>query len=186
MSTTRPRQLILTRPGQIRALTAPLAHRVVAAFERMGPATIAEVADTIGAPPESLYYHVRRLSRAGILIEAERRDTGGRPEIVWEIPGREVAFDHTTNDPDFLDALCRAADALLRLASRTYHAAVRSGASRRGRRRTLMLQQHAVRLRARDLEELNNRLEEIADFIAEHDAGPGTPMISLTMVMAPE
>ncbi|MCA9311668.1 MAG: helix-turn-helix transcriptional regulator [Phycisphaerales bacterium] len=181
-----PQRLVVRRPAQVRALASPLAHRVASGLERIGPATVAELGAAIGEAPESLYYHVRRLHAAGILRPAGQRETGGRPEVVWEVPGGEIVFDHEGRDPRFRAALARAGESLMRMAARGYAGAVRRGdASRRGRGRTLMLQQHFTRLRPADLAELNRRLEEIAAFVRERDAGEKGTSVSLTMVMTP-
>jgi len=171
-------------------MAGPLPHRIVSAMEPLETATVGEIAAATGDPPESLYYHVRRLARVGILVHVGKRSTGGRPEAVWRLPAEEIVFDKTSTDPAYLEALSRSVASLLKMVERAYRASVRPGGGRRtGRRRTLMVQQHVARLRQDDLATLNRRLEEIADFVRERDVGAKatarTSSVSLTMIMTP-
>ena len=172
--------------AQVRALSGPLPHRITAAMERLGPCTVREVAGAIDEPPESLYYHIRRLHRLGLLRERGRRRSGANEQAVYELPGRVIVYDPRNTSKDFLAALRRSAAALLRATDRMWQAALGHPATRRaGRRRNLMIQHHYARLNARDLAELNQRLEAIARFVHERDDPAAGPWLSLTMVMSP-
>ncbi len=187
------RPLVVSQPSQLKALASPTAFRIVSAFERLGSASVAELADALGEPAESLYYHVKRLTRVGILTQAGVKPTEGRSSAVYEFPGRELVLDHRNRSPPFVREMERVAGALLRMAQRGWIRALRSGGARSsGATRTLMIQQHHARLRPADLRELNIKLEEIASFIAEHDACGTTDArtrqewVSLTMCMFPQ
>lgn len=185
-SSSRPARVLVDRVEQVRALHGPLPHRMVAVWERLGACSVAELAAVIGETPEVLYYHVRRLVKVGLIVPITPGDPGRRAEAIYELPGRELVFDHRQTTPAFLDALANAVGALLRLAERTYREALPLPHARRlGARRNLMLQQHDARLSPRSLSELNRRLEDIATFVAKHDDPARTDWISLTMVLAP-
>ena len=172
--------------AQVRALSGPLPHRLVSALERLGACTVSDLAAAIDEPPASLYYHVRKFVRTGLVRECGTRGEGTRAETVYEIPGRELVFDHANESSEYLAALGKAVASVLRLASRTYETALgRRGARRLGSRRNQMIQQHYARLSATDLAELNRRLEDIADFVRERDRPGAKPWVSITMVLAP-
>ncbi len=181
----RPRFKVTTEK-QIRALSGPVQHQMVATLERVGPSTAKELAGHIGLAPESLYYHLRRLKDAGLLVQTDRRPTSRRPEAVYALPGSELVLDSEARSPRFLEALAGLQRSLMNTATRIYERALRSGTSvRRGSRRNLCLIQVQGRLRPRQLGELNRRLEEIADFVAEHDDPSHDEFLSVTISMSP-
>lgn len=179
-------KFVVREVAQVRALTGPMPHRLVSAFERMGQCTVGELSDALDEPAESLYYHVRRMVGAGVIRQCGMRPTSRRDEAIYELPGKELVFDPTNKTPAFLAALAKSVSALLRLADRAYGLAIAArGTRRKGGTRNLMIQQHYARLGADDLTELNRKLEDIADFIQERDDSSARPWVSLTMVLSP-
>lgn len=179
-------KFVVREVAQVRALTGPMPHRLVSAFERMGQCTVGELSDELDEPAESLYYHVRRMVGAGVLRQCGVRPTSRRDEAIYELPGKELVFDPNNTSPAFLTALGKSVSALLRLADRAYGLAIAArGTKRKGGARNLMIQQHYARLGADDLTELNRRLEDIADFIQERDDPTARPWVSLTMALSP-
>ncbi len=104
MATRKPPHVLVRTAEQVRALAGPLPHRITAVMERLGPCTVREVAEAIGEKPETLYYHVRRLHRLGLLCERGQRRSGSNTQAVYELPGRELVFDHRQSTPTFLAA----------------------------------------------------------------------------------
>lgn len=185
-SPRKPIRFIVRDPRQVQALSGPLPQRLISAFERLGRCTVADLADAIDEPVASLYYHVRKFERVGLIRAAGTRGEGQRAEAVYEFPGRELVFDHANESEVYVTALGKAVGSLARIAERAYRAALGHRQSRRtGRLRNHMLQQHYARLSNADLAELNRRLEDIATFIRERDHPDATRWITLTMLMAP-
>ena len=186
MNDDRPGTFIVRRADQIRAMSGPVAHQIVSTLERSGPCSVGDVASLLGVAPESLYYHVRRLHAAGILINEGSRAGVTRSETIYGLPGRELVVDPEARSPRVLDEIERMTRGLLRMAERSFGRALRStSAVRRGRYRNLTMQQRTAHLRKADLARLNRMLREIDDFlIAAHD--PEAPeRCSVTIVVTP-
>lgn len=176
---------VLTRPAQVRAAASPTAHRLLGALERLGPSSVRELAEQLGMAPASLYYHVRRLEKAGVLRAKEQRATGKRPETVFELPGKEVILRGELS-PAMAGEVARAGQGMLRLAARLYAAATRKRRAPRPRtRRRNVLIQVQGRLAPDALAEVNRRLEDIAQYVAEHDDPERNGFSCVTLALSP-
>ena len=178
--------LVLRRPEQLRAATTVIAHQVISAMERVRRATVGELAVHTGVPAGSLYYHVRKLRDAGVLLEREQRSTGGRPELVYELAGSEVVFDPEGRSPRFLAELGRVVRSRLRMVERAFLAALgRPDAVRKGRGRNLSLHQHQARLGPGARAELYRRIEELEEFLVAHDEPGREDGLHVTIAVVP-
>lgn len=185
-SSTASRKHVVRQARQVKALSGPLQHQIIATIERLGPSTARQLAQHVGVAAESLYYHLRRLKAAGLLLESELRPTTRRPEAVFALPGNEIVLDPENQQESFLDALAAVQRSLLAMATRLYARALKAkGSVRSGPRRNLCVIQQNARLRPRDLAELNRRLEALAEFVAEHDDPAVESFLSVTISMSP-
>lgn len=176
----------INKVAQVKALTGPLQHQIVATLERVGPVSARQLAEHLGLPPESLYYHLRNLKAVGVLAEYGRQKTNRRPEVVFGLLGREMVFDAHSRNPGFLRAMAALQRSLMGMATRLYDRALRRPESiRSGKRRNLCLIQQHARLGATDLAELNRRLEDMAQFMEERDDPGEQPFVSLTVALSP-
>ncbi len=184
-----PPPLVLRRPDQVRAVSSPVAHRIVSVMERLRRATVAELADRTGIEAGSLYYHVRKMKAVGVLIEHERRSTGGRDEVVYELPGREVVFDPDAVGPVFLRELARSVRTRLRWVERVFTASLETRKKRRSARNSPpdpTLHQHHARLSPTDRKELYRRIEELEQFLVDRDDPERRDFTNVTVVVLPE
>src|SRR6187402_212726 len=77
---------------QIEALASGARQELVDALQTLGPCSIADLGAHLGRASDSLYYHVRLLARAGLVVERGSRRSGARDEALWDVPGR-LALD---------------------------------------------------------------------------------------------
>ena len=184
--TRRRGPVVLRQPEQVRAASSLVAHELIALMERLRRATVAEMAEHLGREPSSLYYHVRKLAGAGVLAAGERRPTGGRQEVVYELTGTEVVLDPDERADGFVSELVRSVRTRLRAVERAFAAALgRPGARRRGRGRNLSLHQHHARLRPKDLDELQRRIAALEEFLVEADDPDVDRFVSVTVAVVP-
>ncbi len=66
----RPRIHSVTSPASWEVLVAPARAEIVEAIRLLGPCSIAEVAEAIGRPADTLYRHIALLTEAGFLRDA--------------------------------------------------------------------------------------------------------------------
>ena len=184
MSSSKP--IVLKRPAELRAVAGPVAHRIISVMERMRRCTVAELAEHTGIEAGSLYYHVRKLKKIGVLVESERRSTGGRQEVVYELAGSEVVLDTTAAGRGFVRELQRSIRTRFRAVERAYlNALGRKDTVRKGRGRNLSLHQHHARLSARDRTELYRRIAELEAFLIERDNPRAGSFVNVTIAVVP-
>lgn len=185
MDTTSP--ILLRRPEDVRIVTSPIASQIVSIMERTRRNTVGELAELVGIEAGSLYYHVRKLNKIGVLLEHDKLSTGGRQEVVYELAGTEIVIDPDERSPAFLAEIARGIRSRLRKIERGFVAALgRPGTIRRTPGRNLSLHHHQVRLKKRDRAEFFRRVEELEAFLVEHDDKAQQEFLSVTLVVLPE
>ena len=55
-----------------------------------GPSSIADLALRLGRPADSLYYHIRKMTRVGLLVDRGSRRARRRDEHLFDVPGRPM------------------------------------------------------------------------------------------------
>lgn len=113
----------MTDLSQVDALTSPVRGEIVDVVDLMGASSIAEIATVIGRPVDSLYYHVRKLLKVGLLVETEKRKARRQTESVYDLPGRPMSLDYDSTDSEFIRRLIGSIAGMLRLTGRDFKAA---------------------------------------------------------------
>ncbi len=60
-------------PAQWAALTSPVRVEIIEYLKLAGRSPVGRIADALGRAPDSLYFHLRKLTRAGIVFESAAR-----------------------------------------------------------------------------------------------------------------
>ncbi|GJM44543.1 MAG: hypothetical protein DHS20C21_13850 [Gemmatimonadota bacterium] len=163
----RRRTVTLRDQAQLRAISSPLAHRIVGAMEHLDRATVPEIAEFIGAPAGSLYYHVRKMKSVGLLRQVAQQETARRSRAIYQLSGREVSVDVPSLSRAGLRELHRNRRIMLRFAERSLEDGARRAQASSGPSPGACLIQRHVRLGRRDVVELNRRLEALAAWVAD-------------------
>ena len=74
----------ISSPRQIRALISPVRQDIVDTVEAAGPCSVADLACLLGMPADGLYYHIRCLTRAGLLKAVNSKSQHGRSAVRLE------------------------------------------------------------------------------------------------------
>jgi DNA-binding transcriptional ArsR family regulator len=171
--------------AQMEAMVSPLRHQIMRTVGAYGVASIKQIATQLERSAESLYYHFRALEQVGLLIDAGARELNGRSEALYSTVAQEILTDARSTSPDYLDALKRAASALLRLADRQLAAELDfMMETRTARSIAFRIQQRNARLTPEVAAELSARLDDVMDFLQQNDCADGE-MISLTFASSP-
>jgi DNA-binding transcriptional ArsR family regulator len=177
----------LTDPQRVRALASPVRIEIIEALQIHGPATVAEIARSLGRRPDSLYHHLRRLEAAGIVEECERRTEGGRAARVLRVVEEmaEAGLGPQAS-PDLRRAVAEIAVAILRLGEREVRKAAMAPQVRtEGKRRNLHTARQKVWLAPGDLERLNGELDDLRERYAAHERGEDSELFALTTILLP-
>lgn len=175
---------VVARAPQMRALTSPARQEVVDALVAAGPCSIAQLAAHLGRAPDSLYFHVRRLVKVGLVVEREVQATGKRRAAIYDVPGRPMvlSYDATGRDRAVVEVVASA----LRLAGRDFSRAFRSGiAVPDGGRRNLWGGRVKGWVGEEDLAQINRLVGELLGLIRAGRPGPGRRAQTFTFVLAP-
>ncbi len=173
----------IRQPKQLRALASPVRQEIVDALETAGPCPIAELARHLGRAPDALYFHVRLLVRAGLVVEGERRQVGRHAFATYDVVARPMNIDR---DAAARADVRRVTGGILRLALRD---AVRGleheDAAFTGPRRNHWVARAQGWLDEAGLAELNRRLDQVLQLLRDHRHAPGRRAIAVAFAMTP-
>lgn len=172
-------------PHQLRALASERRLQIFSVLARHGPLSIADLADRLSAPASGLYHHMHRLMVAGLVEEARREASGRRHKQLYRAAARQISSAQALRTKPGRAAFAQAARRFLAAAEKGFaDALLRGEGATEGARRDTMVRRIHVRLGARDLAQLNARIDGLIEEALAHskDAGPG---IELTVVMNP-
>lgn len=178
-----PGAYLIRATDQIRALASPARQEVVDALVAAGPASVAELAEHLGRAPDSLYFHLRRLEKVGLVREVGRRKSGRHVAVVYDVPGRPMRIVQTR-------AIARPMDdvvgGILRLAQRDYRRNLRNPAAvLEGPARSLWAGRVKGWIDEKDLTRVNEMLEEIQRIVRTGRPKAKASAIGFTFVVAP-
>jgi biotin operon repressor len=112
--------------AQIRALTSTLRQDIIDLVQAMGSASVPELAEQLGRPADALYYHIRALQRAGLLVEAGSRQRGRHIEALYSTPDpeRRLILQYRSGPESQTAPLRDLVAAMLRSARREFDCAI--------------------------------------------------------------
>lgn len=174
-----------------RAIVAPLRQDIVDALDAAGPCSIARLAELLGRPADSLYFHLRKLEKVGLVVEVERRREGRHVFRVYDVPGHPMTLRYAA--PIRATDLAGIARSAFRAAAKDFAGAVgdESVASKQGVERELWMARAKGWLTASELACVNGMLAEVlATVRAGKERGPagrgqGEKLFALTFGLAP-
>ncbi|HZP23745.1 MAG TPA: helix-turn-helix domain-containing protein [Terriglobales bacterium] len=113
--------------AQLRALASGSRQEIVDVLAELGTVSVAELAATLGRPADALYFHLRRLIRAGLVEQAGHRSRGRRKEALYRTIAPELMLDYQPNTASHRAAITAIVTAMLRLGIRDFGRALGRG-----------------------------------------------------------
>ena len=111
----------LIRSGkQLAALAAAVRQEIVDVLEQMGTVSVAELAAALGRPADALYFHLRALTRAGLVQSAGHRSVEGRKEALYRTVAPKLQLQYEPKNPANRKAVSAIVASMLRLAVRDF------------------------------------------------------------------
>lgn len=185
---TSPTRLVVERPEQLAALTSPVRLELLELFGMWGPCAIADVAELMDRAPDSLYYHVRKLLKVGLLVRDGERLAGHRFEALYKLVADELEVPRKAKGPKGREMTHKAIDSVLRLAGRELKSALEDDdALDQGPARTLYGRRLRARLSKAALRELNRHVAAVEELFAEATRKPprAKNSVAVTLIMSP-
>jgi len=162
---------VVSSPEQLEVYASPGREAIMDTVALIGPCSIPELARALRRTRHALYYHVRALRDAGLLLETRRSGGGTRTTAFYDVPGRPVSVSFDLSTPARNAAVVGLARARLRTAAKGFERACRSGAvTTEGPRRDLWATHLKGWLSDADLEEANALLARLIELIGAEAA----------------
>ncbi|MBX3117544.1 MAG: helix-turn-helix transcriptional regulator [Fimbriimonadaceae bacterium] len=156
---------------QVRCLATPARNEVYQRLRAIQPASVADVAASLGRSVELVHYHARSLVKCGLIAEVEKRPSGRRPEAVYSAVHGPVQLPEPSPDTD--DVVREMVVGGLRLTARQYERASIASASDPEIRNSMHVLRAIVRLNNDDFEEFTEMLERVGEFLKEKQSPEG-------------
>ena len=170
---------------KVKALASPVRAAIIDVLEVLGPATVVQVADSLGYPPDGLYYHFGMLERNALVVRAEPEKASGAAR--FQLPGHPATLRYQLDDRRQQAATAKVVATMVRSAERSFRRAFAPGlATVEGPRRNLRAGRRTAWLTATELQALNQHLEGIhAIFGQGVPRRRGARLHEFTYVLAP-
>ena len=183
---SREKRWEVRRLDQLEAIASPVREEIVARLSRLGRASIADVARSLGRPSQTLYPHFEKLCQVGLLRRCGERPTGRRPEALYETPGGGLFAVYQPGRPAEQRALGSYVSASMRRAERNLRAAFETDdATTRGARRDTFWSQRSAWVTRDELAEINRHLREVGRLLTRVKPKPGTSLQSVLLGLHP-
>ena len=178
-----PTQVTLTHPNTIRALSHPARVLVLNELYSGRRATATELAGLAGVTPSAMSYHLRALSRIGLVERAEASDDGR--ERPWQSAAEDINVDPGGGDAD------SAAAALASAVLESFRGAALAGLAGR---RTLPPEWHdqlklsplILQITAEEMQDLVQTLDDLGERYRGRPPQDGTRRVHLLLAAIPE
>jgi hypothetical protein len=167
----RPRRssYVITDIKAVRLLAAPVRQAILDLIVATGPMTVAALSAALDRRADRLYYHVKLLVSAGLLVPRAPGAGPGRQESSFDVPGRPMVLQYQPSSRPHRRAVTRVVGSLLRSASRDFSEALAApGVRTSGARREVWSGRVEALLPAKDIETLNRLLGRLHSFMQEH------------------
>ncbi len=173
-------------PAQVGALASRVRQRIVDRLEAVGPASVAELARSLSVAPDRLYYHVKLLTRRGLLRAAGTRGEGRAREELFDLIARRWHLRYDPADAALVEAINKLTRTMLRQAERDFEAGWQAEDVRvAGPLRDLWSLRLEATLTRTQLRELGEHLQAIVALLRQPERASHGRHVALTWVLAP-
>jgi DNA-binding transcriptional ArsR family regulator len=182
------RPFLIASSEQLEVIASPGREAIVDAVALIGPCSIPELARALRRSRHSLYYHVKALRDAGVLLESRRSGEGTRTIVYYDVPGRPFSVSFDLGTQARRQAVLSLARARMRTAIRGFERACRPGeVTVDGPKRDLWATHLKGWLSAEELEQANSLLGQLIALVGSEAAGeaPGKRAYEFSFVLCP-
>jgi predicted transcriptional regulator len=114
---------------ELAALVSGVRQEIVDVLSQMASPSVAELARALGRPADTIYYHLRTLQRAGLVVCAGVRNHGRRQEQLFRTVSPDLRLDYKIGQGGNAREITAIVRSMLRLGARDFaHAFQRSDA----------------------------------------------------------
>jgi DNA-binding transcriptional ArsR family regulator len=153
-------------------------------LSQMGTVPVAELSAALGRPADAIYYHLRALERAGLVIRAGSRKQGKRQAALFRTISPDLSLEYQVGPKGNAREITAIVSSMLRLGARDFRRAFqRGGATVSGPRRELWALRRAGWLTPEEMIKVNRSIESLASAVSR-PRGKGR-LYAITVVLTP-
>jgi DNA-binding transcriptional ArsR family regulator len=179
-----PRPQLVQNKKQLAALTSSMRQEIVDALSQMGTVPVSELAATLGRPADALYYHLRVLKKAGLVLHAGYQGEGVRKEELIHIASPDLKLLYQPGKGGNSQQITAIVGSMLRLGIRDFGQAIqREGVAVSGPGRELWALRRTGKLTAEEIPGVNRAIEDLAGSVAK-PRGKGR-LYGITILLTP-
>jgi DNA-binding transcriptional ArsR family regulator len=183
MKAHQPSFVVQTKK-QFAALASSARQEIVDVLSQMGTVSVGELAATLGRPADSLYYHLRVLKQAGLVLRAGYRGEGVHKTELIRTVAPEIQLQYKLGRSGNGREINAIVGSMLRLGIRDFHRAFQSGNARvSGSGRELWAMRKTGWLTSEDVVSLNSSIRNLAK-AASKPLGRGR-LYGITVLLTP-
>lgn len=181
---SRQNNYIIRDKRQMRALAASTRQEIVDVLPRLGTVSVAELAAALRRPADSLYYHLRLLTRVGLVLSAGNRTVNGRTEALFRAVAPELSLEYRLGKQGNGNEVNAIVASMLRLGIRDFRRSFRAGdASVSGPERELWALRTTGWLSREQVTEVNQYIHKLREIAGS--SGTGEKLYALTALLTP-
>lgn len=181
---SRQNNYIIRDKRQMRALAASTRQEIVDVLPRLGTVSVAELAAALARPADSLYYHLRVLTRVGLVLSAGNRTVNGRSEALFCAVAGDMSLSYKVGNDGNGNEINPIVASMLRLGIRDFRRSFRAGeASVSGPERELWALRKTGWLSREQVAEVNQYISKLMKIAGS--SGTGEKLYALTVLLTP-
>ncbi len=162
----RPAKYIVRSAAQLRVIATPVRQEIVTILEEMQEFSVRELAEHLGRPVESVYYHVHQLVKAGLVDEVGTRAGTTRREALYRLVADRLFVDRKNCSRAYREVLKKSARGVSHFANRLLQSAFdHPDCEMSGAAANFQLRQRSARLSRARLRQLAEMLAEVDRFL---------------------
>lgn len=176
----------IEHPALIEVLASPVRQEIVDTLAALGgEASAAELAEELGRHMDGLYYHLKILCKAQLVVAVDSNAEAGRRYRLGG-DGQPLRLAYSPGDASRAQALCSFVHGLLQVAEHDFgEALANEDVVTEGARRELWAARNKAWLSETELAEVNQLLERLCTLMSRPHSPERSHLLSCTFVLAP-
>ena len=167
-------------------LAAVRTRQVLFSFMEHGSMTVSQLQEVLGWPSKSLYYQVRKLVDAGLLVEAGSTLVHGKEAVVYAPIAEEYGWPDGYQGLEYERLTARWVKRSLMAASRRFESAAERSASDPSLIDDQLFLSLTLRLSPKDRARFKTRLRELLGEFKGKQVAEADRQVALTLVISPD
>jgi DNA-binding transcriptional ArsR family regulator len=175
---------VIRAKKQLAALVSAARQETVDVLSQMGTISVSELASALGRPADAIYYHLRTLKRAGLVMSAGNRNRGKRQEELFRTISPDLQLDYQLGERGNAREITAIVGSMLRLGARDFcRTFLRGDAKVSGRGRELWALRTTGWLTPAEVARVNRYIRSLANAVAK-PRGKGK-LYGITVLLTP-